>query len=126
MKNQEAQSLAELGLSAEQLATKQAKVDAILHPTGSAIGTLAETGIAPPVTRKPRADKGKPRAVKAAESAPVAGMLTLEQRYRLDDLRKDLQDVIESAVRRDTLSNAAIAKATVDYYACLDSLTAKA
>jgi hypothetical protein len=122
MKNQEAQSLAELGLSAEQLVAKQREVDAILHPTGSAIGTLAETGIALPVNRKPRADKGKPRPVKAAESAPVAGMLTLKQVAHIDKLRMEIHDALV------VLDNATAAEkvAELAYYAYLDSITAKA
>jgi hypothetical protein len=122
MKNQEAQSLEELGLSANEFAAKQAKVDVILHPAGSAIGTLAETGIAPPVARKPRADKGKPRAVKAAEPEPVAGMLTREQVEHLEVLRVEMDQAEKEAVQTARLAKIA----EQDYRDYLDELTAKA
>ena len=76
-------ALQELGLTEEQLAEKQAKVNALLH-TQTGPGEHAAENSAKPAKKK-RSDAGVPRK-KVAEPQTVAGAITREQSARLLDL----------------------------------------
>jgi hypothetical protein len=69
--------LAELGMTPETLAERQAKVATMLHPNATAAADPAA-----PRTRKPRSDRGTTRAPKPSPAAtePLpAGAITQEQ-----------------------------------------------
>ena len=114
MTRTEQAELNELHITPEQLEERRREVEAKLH--------AAPNGIEPARRRKPRSDRGISKGPKLVKQAPTAaGVLSDAQAAELRGLAekmvataKDLAD----AQRRNL-------QAAVDYFAYLDSLTAK-
>jgi hypothetical protein len=88
MTTSEKDALHELNMTEEQLAEKQAKVNALLHTqTGPGDSIPANS---PKPAKKPRSDKGTKR-VKATEPQPVAGALSAEQVREIADLNEAVE-----------------------------------
>jgi len=87
MTRTEAAEMAELKLSPEELAERQAKVSAMIGSPHVPIATLGEVAAAEKPAKKPRSDKGIPRKKPEAAPEPVPqGKLTCDQAARLVDL----------------------------------------
>ena len=77
-----------------------------------------------PTTRKPRADKGTKRPVKAKEAAPVhpgGGVMTPSQRARAGELLEIVEDAHQAVYFTTEKYN----KAYANFHAYLDELTSK-
>jgi hypothetical protein len=124
MTTSEKDALHELNMTEEQLAEKQAKVNALLH--AQAVPADPTPANSPKPTKKPRSDKGSYR-VKATEPQPT-GALSKEQASRGLDLiqtRDSLRVKWEAAIANQEDAAANFVDADAAVVAWFGEITAK-